>query len=182
MSKRESDTFSPSSASSGEKHPGYMLSKSMPEKKALLREHLIAFQKKISELQHELQQKEERHRRQQAAVYQDVFEVLDAFEQLEEMLAKKQDQMDKSTVYLTKNIRSIHKKTSRILRKNKIEPIHFPDGKAEMKYCKIMETKHVPDQEEGAILSVLKTGYIDQAQDEVLRKAEVITVRNKQQA
>ena len=167
---------------SGEKHSESKSIGSLPDKKTFLREHLIAFQKQIAELQHELQQNEERHHAQLTAVYQDVFEVLDALEQLEDLLAKKQDQMDKSTVYLAKNIRSIHKKTRRVLKKNKIQPLHFPDGKAEMAYCKIVETKHVPDQEEGTILSVLKAGYIDHAHDEVLRKAEVITVRNTQQA
>lgn len=163
---------------SGEEHSEPKPRASLPDKKAFLREHFIAFQRQIAGLQHELQQNEERHHAQLAAIYQDIFEVLDAMEQLEELLAKKQDQMEKSTLYLAKNIRSIHKKTRRLLKKNTIEPIHFPDGKAEMKYCKIVETQHVSDQEEGTILSVLKTGYIDPAHDEVLRKAEVITVRN----
>lgn len=152
--------------------------RAMREKKEVLKEYFITYQKKIAELQHEVTQQEERHRNLQVAVYQDVFEVLDGFEQLEKTFVAKQDTMDKTALYLAKNIRSIQKKMLRMLKKNKIQPIAFSKGKAEMKYCKVVETQALPDQEEETILSVLKTGYIDVSNDLVLRKAEVITVRN----
>ena len=183
MSKTQVENISGvSSSASGEKHSVSQSVKSLREKKTFLREQLIAFQKQIFELQHEQQQSEERHRSEQAAVYQDVFEALDAFEQLEKTLEAKQEQMDKTALYLAKNVRSIHKKLLRMLKKRKIYPIDFSENKAEMKYCKVLETRASPDQEEETILSVLKTGYLDQRNDEVLRKAEVITVRNTQQA
>ena len=49
-----------------------------------------------------------------------------------------------------------------------------------MAYCKIAETKQAPDLENETILDVIKTGYKDNRQDIVLRKAEVITVLNNQ--
>lgn len=155
---------------------------SMRDKKAVLRDYFVDFQQRIAELQHELQQQKDHHRSQQAAVYQDVFEVLDAFEQLEATLSAKQDQMDKTALYLAKNIRSIQKKMLRLLKKNQIQPIEFPEGKAKMKYCKVLETQASPDQEEETIISVLKTGYIDRQHDQVLRKAEVVTVHNEPEA
>jgi molecular chaperone GrpE (heat shock protein) len=42
----------------------------------------------------------------------------------------------------------------------------------------IVETRSIPGRANEEILAVLKRGYLDTAHNAVLRKAEVVTVRN----
>jgi len=112
-------------------------------------------------------------------LYLNLFEVLDAFENLNETIQAKEDGFDKTTRGLAKTIRSIHRKLTRLLKSNHIVQIEFPANKARMEYCKIVDTRKAAAMENEAILSVVKHGYINKQQGRVLRKAEVITVLNR---
>jgi len=150
----------------------------MKKEKAFLREKFTAFQLKIAELTHALHEQEDAFQARQRALYLNLFEVLDAFENLDETIQAKEDKLDKTAQRLAKNVRAIHQKLIRLLKVNHITQIEFPDNKARMDYCKVVDTQEAKDMENETILSVVKNGYIDKQQDNVLRKAEVITVLN----
>jgi len=152
----------------------------MKAEKAFLREKLVEFQLKIAELTHALREQEEAFQSREKALYLGLFEVSDAFEALDENLSAKEETFDKTSQTLAKNVRSIRKKLIRLLRANHIVQIEFPDNsKARMDYCKVVDTRPAEDMENETILSVVKSGYINQEQGIVLRKAEVITVLNQ---
>lgn len=150
----------------------------MKADKAYLRQKLIAFQLKIAELSHSLSEQQDRFEKKQKDHYLGLFEILDAFEILEETIESKEDQMDKPARMLCKNIRSIHKKLVRLIKVDHIVPMVFTDNSARMDHCKVIETRPEPELAPETILEVIKNGYINKLDGTVLRKAEVITVAN----
>ncbi|MEA1867932.1 MAG: nucleotide exchange factor GrpE [Thermodesulfobacteriota bacterium] len=150
----------------------------MKREKELLREKLIEFQLEIAELGHALREQEQIFQAREKDWYLNLFDVLDAFENLDETIKAKEDCFDKTGRMLSKNIRSIHRKFIRLLKANNIVQIEFHDNKARMDYCKVVDTAESAGLRDETILSVVKNGYIDTQQNTVLRKAEVITVLN----
>jgi molecular chaperone GrpE (heat shock protein) len=150
----------------------------MKRKKELLREKFIEFQLEIAELGHALREQEQTLQAREKDWYLNLFDVLDAFENLDETIKAKEDCFDKTGRMLSKNIRSIHRKLIRLLKANHIVQIEFHDNKARMDYCKVVDTMESAGLRDETILSVVKNGYIDMQHNVVLRKAEVITVLN----
>lgn len=150
----------------------------MKKEKVFLREKFIEFQLKIAELTHALHEQEASFQAREKELNLNLLEILDAFENLNETIQAKEDEFDKTTRGLAKNVRAIYKKLIRLLKTNHIEQIEFQDNKARMDSCKIVDTREAADMDNETILSVVKNGYMDKEQGKVLRKAEVITVLN----
>ena len=148
----------------------------MKEKKDFLRKKLIEFQLKIAELSHALKEQEDTFRVREGELFTGLFEVLDAFENVEGTIKAKEDGMDKTARRLAKNVRSIRKKLVRLLKANNVIKMEFPDGRAGMDSCKVVDTRASDSLEDETILEIIKNGYINRNEDKVLRKAEVITV------
>ncbi len=107
-----------------------------------------------------------------------LFEVLDAFDNVEKNMRHKQAVLDKTGLRLLKNTRAVNRKLLRLLLSRRIEPLEFRDNKAQIEQCKIIDTQSDPARENEEIISVEKKGYIDIGRKIVLRKAEVVTVCN----
>jgi molecular chaperone GrpE (heat shock protein) len=86
--------------------------------------------------------------------------------------------LDKTSLSLLNNMRAVQRKLLRLLSVRNIVPLDFPDRRATAEQCRIVETKQMPEKEDEEILAVLKKGYLDREENLVLRKAEVVTVRN----
>lgn len=150
----------------------------MKQEKEFLKEKFIEFQLKIAEMSLALHKQEDTFLAREKNLYFNLFEILDAFESLEETIQAKEEGMDKTALLLARNIRAIHRKIIRMLKANHISPMEFPDRKARRDYCKVVDTQEAPDKENETILTVVKNGYINEELGTVLRKAEVITVLN----
>lgn len=148
------------------------------EKKEQLREKLIGFQRKIADLKRKLDRQEQDFSDRETQLLSGFFEVMDAFEILEANLESKKESLDKPARMMKKNIQSISKKLYRTFTSNGIEQIRFKEGEVDMTQCKIIDTRQNPDLPEETLLEIVKNGYINTRDDKVLRKAEVITVRN----
>ncbi len=151
----------------------------MRKEKEFLRKKIIEFQLKIAELTLALREQEDSFRTREKDLSLNLFEILDAFENLDVTIRSKENGFDKTTRRMAKNVRSIHRKLLRILKTNHIIQMEFPNKKARMDYCKVVDTREAADAENETILCVVKNGYIDKQLNKVLRKAEVITVRNE---
>ena len=151
----------------------------MNAEKYFLRNKFIEFQLKIADMNHALSEQRDAFDDKEQKLFLSLLEILDAFESIEETVEVKKDQFDKTAFMLSKNIRSIHKKLNRLIKSSHIVQIEFPDNKARMDHCKIIDTHPQPEMENETILSVVKNGYINQQDGSVLRKAEVITVSNE---
>lgn len=150
----------------------------MNTEKEQLRRKIIEFQQTIAGLKLNLAQKEAAFCQREKESFLGLLEIMDALDALEKNLETKQDFLDKTARMLGKNILAIHRKMRRHLSAASIVPMEFPDAKATMEYCKILETREAPDLENETLLEVVKNGYLNTQDNSVLRKAEVITVRN----
>lgn len=146
----------------------------------LLREKLVAFQREIAELKQQAKEREETNLRHEHGLYAELFEVIDLFDTIELHLRRKPEPLDKSGHHLLNSMRAVHRKLLRLLHAHQIEPLEFPERQAHVSQCTVVETKRVPGRENEEILAVLKRGYRDAARDIILRKADVVTVRNDQ--
>lgn len=151
----------------------------MKEKKDFLRKKLIKFQLKIADLSLALKEQEDTFRSREGELFTGLFEVLDAFENVEGTIKAKEDGMDKTARRLAKNVRSIRKKLVRLLKTKDVVKIEFPDSRASMDSCKVIDTRASDTLEDETILEIVKNGYVNQNVGTVLRKAEVITVLNE---
>ena len=146
--------------------------------KELLKEKIIGFQKQIAELKLGIAQKTFESKEREKAIFSGFFEIADALENLQNNLEARKDELDRRGKKLSKNIKSIHKKLIRQLGLYSIVPISFPDNKAEMETCKIIETQKRPELENETIVEIIKNGYINEQDGLIMRKAEVVTVLN----
>ncbi len=150
----------------------------MKEGKEFLRRKLIEFQVRIADLNHTLVGERDSFHEKEKAFRLDLLDILDAFENIEETIEAKKNRYDKSARMLSKNIRAVHRKLIRLMKSDDIVTMDFPDDRAAMDRCKILDVREAPGMENETILTVVKNGYIDRKDGSVLRKAEVITVSN----
>ncbi|MFH1077364.1 MAG: nucleotide exchange factor GrpE [Pseudomonadota bacterium] len=153
---------------------------SIKTEKEFLRSKFIELQLGIADLTHALKIQEQKFLSKEIELYLNLFELSDSFENLNDIIEEKKAGFDKSALMLARNIQSLQKKLVRVFKANHVLCIEFPDNKARMEYCKVIETREVPDMENEKILSVVKNGYINK-DGVVLRKAEVVTVLNNRQ-
>ncbi len=147
--------------------------------KELLFNRIVGFQRKIAKLNKTINDQEEEFALRQRELFGDLFDILDAFENLGKNIEAKSGSFDKSTNRMVKSILKINRKLLRTLKDRDIEPLSFPDNQARMELCKVVATEKSTKLTNGKIISIEKTGYIDTRQNLILRKAEVTTVLNK---
>ena len=150
----------------------------MKKEKEFLENKFVEFQLKIDELARALKKQEQTFKDREKEMDLHLFELVDSFENLDENTKAKQQNFDKTTRILVKNMGSIHRKIIRFLEANHKFQMEFPDNKARMDYCEVVETREMTALENETILCVVKKGYIDRKKNIVLRKAQVVTVLN----
>jgi len=147
--------------------------------KEFLKEKLVEFQLKIAELNHSMAKQLNSFQEREKGLALRLLDILDAFENIDETIEAKKDKFDKTARMLSKNIGSVHKKLIRLMKSIDIVKMEFPDNKARIDYCKIIDTRPEPEMENETIVSVVKNGYVNKQDGSVVRKAEVITVLNQ---
>jgi molecular chaperone GrpE (heat shock protein) len=122
-----------------------------------------------------LEQKEE-SRRKARDLLLGMLEVLDAFDRLFANIAPREEQADKQTRIWLGNFRTVRRLLEKKLAAEGVHPIEAPEGKAIPGLHTITETDVNLDLDDDTILEVIQKGYLWQG--EVLRKAQVRTVKN----
>ena len=144
--------------------------------KEQLREKLIHFQKQLIDLNTEVSANKMACQAQKEGLFLELVALLDAFENIFAALAEKEPSSNKSTLRTLNSFRAIQRKLLRTLEERGVTTIALPDNKAQMGLCHIIETHEAEEQEDGTILTTVKTGY--RCGEKILRPAEVITVSN----
>lgn len=145
--------------------------------KQRLQDKLIDFQRDIISLSQELQSKKQAFQDSEDNFLLELMLVLDAFENIFKHLEEKEATFEKSVRRSLQSFKGIQRKIIRTLEERGVEKIEFPDGKAVIGLCKVVETRAVDGLEEGEIIAIVCNGY--RRGDRVLRPAEVITVANR---
>lgn len=146
-------------------------------KKERLRGKLIEFQKKVITLSRELEARDELSRAQVDGLFLELASVLDSFENVFNNLQAREESFDKPAKRAMKSFRGIYRKLLRVMNERGVERLEFPNDKAEIGLCKIVDTAQRVGAEEGAIISIVRNGY--RCKGRILRPAEVITVVNR---
>jgi molecular chaperone GrpE len=142
--------------------------------KQRLEAKLIAFQQQIIRAEQAVKEREKACREREDALFIELFEVLDGFENVFRNLEQKQQAFDKTTRRALKSFEALQRKLLRLLGERGVEPIDLPDGKAVVGLCRVVETRSTPEATEpGSILVRVRQGYRREGQ--VLRPVEVIT-------
>ncbi|NEX22978.1 nucleotide exchange factor GrpE [Thiorhodococcus mannitoliphagus] len=148
----------------------------MSAKKERLRDRLVELQRTAIGLSTELDAYKRKTQDNETDLFLDLVGVLDAFENLFNNLSL--DTLDKSTKRAFKSVGAIQRKLTRLLEARGIARLEFPDGRAQVGRCKVIETRATDEVEEGTILAVVRNGY--RRGEQVLRPAEVITASRSQ--
>ncbi len=150
----------------------------MTNAKAFVRTRLVELQRRVTQLSAALTQERERYVRRERELGLDLLEIADAFDNLDGIIHAKEEQLDKSARRLVGNFRAIHRKFLRHLEACHVVPIELTGRQATMEHCEVVETQDRPGESNATILAVLESGYTDPRDGRVIRKAQVITVRN----
>ena len=149
------------------------------EPELFLRKKLIQFQREIVELKRINKEQGETIEQREHKLLFGLLEILDAFDTLEQNIQGKEKRLEKTGQRFVKSTRAVHRKLLRLLQSCHVEPLEFPDNKAKIEHCKVLATQNDPARENEEIISQEKKGYIHTERQQVLRKAEVITVYNE---
>lgn len=142
--------------------------------KQRLEAKLIAFQQQIIRAEQTGKEREKACREREDALFIEIFEVLDGFENVFRNLEQKQQEFDKTTRRAIKSFEALQRKLLRLLAERGVELIDLPAGKAVVGLCKVVETRTTSEiTEPGSILVKVRQGY--RRKDQILRPVEVIT-------
>jgi molecular chaperone GrpE (heat shock protein) len=146
--------------------------------KERIRAKLVELQKAKIGLVARLDACERRARENENDLFLELLGVLDAFENLLDNMDP--DALDKSAKRALKSVGAIQRKLTRLLEARGLERLEFPDARARVGLCKVVETRATEGAEEGTILAVVRNGY--RRGERVLRPAEVITASKSREA
>jgi len=90
----------------------------MTSYKEKLKQKLIEFQRNIANQKLLIAQTKDEFQEKELAHYLSLFELLDAFENINNTIEEKKDSFDKTAKMLGRNIRSIHRKLLRSMNRN----------------------------------------------------------------
>ena len=129
----------------------------MSRRKDFLKDKFIEFQRTIAELSHYHAKDRNMFQEKERALCLGLLDVLDALDNIDETIEAKKDGFDKTARMLSKNIRSVHKKLIRLMNSGDIVKMEFPDNKARMDYCKIVDARKEPEMKMRLSSQWLKT-------------------------
>ena len=145
--------------------------------KQRLKNKLITFQQRIIRADQTAKDRENACREREDALFLDLFEILDGFENVFRNVESKRDALDKTASRALKSFEALRRKLLRLLAERGVEPIELTDGKAVVGLCKVVETRPDSDVEPGTVLVKVRQGY--RRDEQVLRPVEVITAESR---
>jgi molecular chaperone GrpE (heat shock protein) len=151
----------------------------MDNPKQRLEAKLIEFQQQIIRTAQASKEQAKAQQDQEDALFLELLEVLDGFENIFRNLEGKREELDKTTKRALKSFEALQRKLLRLLSGRGVAPIELPTGKAIVGLCKVVETRAAPDTTTapGSILVQVRQGY--QREGRVLRPVEVITAEGE---
>lgn len=133
-----------------------------------------------SELELALAEKEREHTNQTQKFLLRVIEVLDSFEQLFDNIGTKKDQVDQQTRIWLGNFRTIYRFLKSIVDEQGVVEIELLEWTFDPRWHRVIETVADPGKPDGTIVRQTQKGYL--WKNQLLRKAEVIVVRNNKES
>lgn len=137
---------------------------------------IISLIKESSLLRVTVRKMDQEHKNEINRTLLSLLEVLDAFERVFANIEARNTEIDRQTKIWIGNFKSVRNLFERALKESGVTAIEAVDGKAVPGFHHIIETRQVEGLEDDSIIEEKQKGYLRFG--EVLRKSEVITVRN----
>jgi molecular chaperone GrpE (heat shock protein) len=149
---------------------------------AQLRQKIVEYQRRIIELREEARRAQEKREVYLRSLLEGLFDGLDALENIcknFETQAERSSAAGPTDLMVQRQLKSLRRLSRmflRMLEEHDIFPIELENNQAAIGLCKVLETRPMADQPEGAVIEIVRRGY--RRGSHVLRPLEVITVKN----
>ena len=130
----------------------------------------------VSQLKNKVIRKEQEKQDQLRDMLLAIIDIVDSFERVEEGLAERGLDKSEEGSRVMKRYKGVHRKLMNVLNINGVEPLTFPNNQLVVGFSRVVDT--VPDntKQNDEIITIIRNGYV--RGDELIREAEVITVKN----
>lgn len=132
--------------------------------------------RQLAEAEFSLSQQEQQHTDKARRFLLDILEVLDAFERLFDVIENRKDQMTDRSKRWIANFRTVYRILKRTLSKQGVAPIENLAQGFDPHWHNAVEKVTDTSKQNGTIVEERKKGYV--WQNQILREAEVVVVRN----
>jgi len=105
-----------------------------------------------------------------------IIEVIDTFEKSEEAINERNLNADENSQKIINRFTSVLKKLHKLLQKNGVTKLEFPENRLMIGFCKVIDTEPDSNLTNDTIIEIVRNGYIHGK--ELIREAEVIIVKN----
>ena len=106
----------------------------------------------------------------------EIIEIIDTFERIESALNEKQLLSDETSFKVANRFKTVLKRMNRLLERNGVTKLTFPENKLILGYCKVIDTEPDAQKPNDTIIEVQKEGYIHGK--ELIRESEIVIVKN----
>lgn len=105
-----------------------------------------------------------------------IIEVIDTYEKAEESIIERELNKDENSKFIINRFNSVNKKLLKLLQKNGIIRLEFPENRLLIGFCKVIDTEPDSNLQNDTIIEIVRNGYIHGKN--LIREAEVIIVKN----
>lgn len=137
---------------------------------------IITLIKECNLLKANIRKKDQEHKKEMIRMLLNLLEVMDAFDRVFLNIETRNVEVDKQTKIWLGNFKSVRRLFEKTLKECGVTSIEALNGKAIPGFHHIIETRQVEGLEDDTIVEEKQKGYLRLG--EVLRKSEVITVKN----
>ena len=131
---------------------------------------------RLAVAEHEKKQNEKAFRDENKRILLELIEILDAFERVFAAIKEKQDLVNRQMKKWISNFRTIRRLLENLLYEKGVRAIENLDDGFDPKWHKAVSIVSDPDKPDDTIVDQVASGYV--WRNEILRKAEVIVVRD----
>ena len=105
-----------------------------------------------------------------------IIEVIDTFEKSQDAINERNLNKDDNSQRIINRFISVLKKLHKLLQKNGVTKLEFPENRLMIGFCKVIDTEPDSNLSNDTIIAIVRNGYIHGK--ELIREAEVIIVKN----
>jgi len=132
--------------------------------------------KEIKRLKNSLEKCKLEHTDQFVDFILGIIEVIDTYEKAEESIIERELNKDKNSKFIISRFNSVNKSLLKLLKKNGVTKLEFPENRLLVGFCKVIDTEPDPNLPNDTIIEIVRNGYIHGKK--LIREAEVIIVKN----
>jgi molecular chaperone GrpE (heat shock protein) len=152
-----------------------------------MKENLFAFKKELNQiiveifqsnnyLKNEIEKKENEKHDLIKDISLNIIDIIDSCELIEEWIIENNYKEIEEVKITNSRYKSIQNRLLRLLKKNGVSKIEFPENRLIVGLCEVVETETDSKRKNDEIISIIRNGYI--RGKDLIRPAQIIVVKN----